>query len=132
MVSIANSSGSWALVAFLLAMLATRPAVAALVGALSLGARNRRDPRAALGVGTMSGALVGEGGNGLAYVAGTTYPPYWWASIAAALVLLVLVAAAHRLPSLRDRALAGGVCAVVAAAFVAVYSQGSDLFSLLS
>lgn len=38
MVSIANSSGSWALVAFLLAMLASRSAVAALIGSLSLGA----------------------------------------------------------------------------------------------
>lgn len=66
--SLANSSGSWALLAFLLARLAATPAAAA----------------------------------------------------------------GRRLPRLRDRALSLGICALTAVAFVAVYSQGSTLFGLLS
>ena len=171
--SLANSSGSWALVAFLLATLTTTPVAAGVAGALSLVAllggyivgaglrdfpsstslivfwgaaallvgpllglggywvKDRPGPLAAIGVGAMSGVLVGEGAYGLAYIADTTYPPYWWGSIGVGLTLL-LVVAVQRLTSLRDRVLAAGMCTGTAVAFVAVYTRGSSMFSLLS
>lgn len=171
--SLANSSGSWALLAFLLAWLAATPAAAAAFGSLSLlgllvgyivgasmlgypsstqliifwgvaallvgpalglGAfwvRHRGGWLAALGVGAMSGVLIGEGAYGLAYIADTTYPPYWWGQIVVGLLLL-LISLVRRLSQLRDRASSLGICAVTAVAFVAVYSQGSTLFGLLS
>ncbi len=169
--SLANSSGSWALLAFLLALLGARPAVAAAFGSLSLLAllagyvlgaevrgypsssqlivfwgaaallagpllgvgaswvRSRRGPFAALGAGAMSGVLVGEGVYGLAYIADTTYPPYWWGEIAVGLALLLAVTT-RCLPDPRDIALGVGVTGLTAAAFVAVYSR--DLMGLLS
>ena len=172
--SLANSSGSWALAAFLLAMLPRKPALAALAGTVCLIAllvgyivgadvrgfpssgslivfwgtaavvagpllglggwwvKNRPGPLAALGVGAISGVLVGEGVYGLTFVADTTSPPYWWGSIAAGLALLVAVGAASRLPRRGDLGLALGICAVAAAAFVGLYSQGSSLMMVLS
>lgn len=169
--SLANSSGSWALLAFLLALRPARPVASAGFGSLSLllllagyilGASvrgysssfqliafwgvaallvgpllglaafwvgHRRGPRAALGAGAMSGVLVGEGAYGLAYVADTTYPPYWWGQIVVGLALL-LVVTALRLRQPRDIALGFGIGALTAASFVALYSQ--DLFALLS
>ena len=169
--SLANSSGPWALLAFLLAMLGSRPVVAAAFGSLSLLAllagyvlgadvrgypsssqlivfwgaaallagpllgvgaswvRSRRGPLAALGAGAMSGVLVGEGVYGLAYIADTTYPPYWWGQIAVGLALLVVVTT-RCLPDRRDIALGVGVAGLTAAAFVAVYSR--DQMGLLS
>jgi hypothetical protein len=171
--SLANSSGSWALVAFLLAMLAITPVAGSVAGALSLVAllggyvvgaglrdfpsstslivfwgvaallvgpllglggywvKDRPGPLAAIGVGAMSGVLIGEGAYGLAFIADTTYPPYWWGSIGVGLTLL-LVVAVQRLTGLRDRVLAAGMCAGSAVAFVVVYTQGSSMFSLLS
>ena len=171
--SLANSSGSWALVAFLLAMLAITPVAGSVAGALSLVAllggyvvgaglrdfpsstslivfwgvaallvgpllglggywvKDRPGPLAAIGVGAMSGVLIGEGAYGLAFIADTTYPPYWWGSIGVGLTLL-LVVAVQRFTGLRDRVLAAGMCAGSAVAFVAVYTQGSSMFSLLS
>jgi hypothetical protein len=171
--SLANSSGSWALLAFLLARLAATPAAAAGFGSLSLLAllagyiagasmlgypssaqliifwgvaallvgpplglgafwvRHRGGRLAALGAGAMSGVLIGEGAYGLAYIADTTYPPYWWGQIVVGLLLQLLIMV-RRLPRLRDRALSLGICALTAVAFVAVYSQGSTLFGLLS
>ena len=171
--SLANSSGSWALVAFLLAMSTTTPVAGSVAGALSLVAllggyivgaglrdfpsstslvvfwgaaamlvgpllglggylvKNRRGPLAAIGVGAMSGVLIGEGAYGLSYIADTTYPPYWWGSIGVGLTLLSVVAV-QRLTGLQDRVLAAGMCAGTAVAFVAVYTQGSSMFSLLS
>jgi len=171
--SLANSSGSWALVAFLLAMLATTPVAGSVAGALSLVAllggyvvgaglrdfpsstslivfwgvaallvgpllglggywvKDRPGPLAAIGVGAMSGVLIGEGAYGLAFIADTTSPPYWWGSIGVGLTLL-LVVAVQRLTGLRDRVLAAGMCAGSAVAFVVVYTQGSSMFSLLS
>ena len=171
--SLANSSGSWALLAFLLAWLAATPAAAAVFGSLSLLAllagyivgasmlgypssaqliifwglaallvgpplglgafwvRHRGGRLAALGAGAISGVLIGEGAYGLAYIADTTYPPYWWGQIVVGLLLL-LALMARRLPRLRDRALSLGICATTAVAFVAVYSRGSTLFGLLS
>ena len=169
--SLANSSGSWALLAFGLALLGPNIAVAAASGSLSLltllggyvvGAGLRGDPsssamivfwvaaglligpllglgaywvktdsgsRAALGIGAMGGVLVGEGIYGLAYIADTTFPPYWWGEIVAGLVLL-LVVVLQRLQEWRVVALAVGVTVLVAGAFVVVYSQ--DLLALLS
>jgi hypothetical protein len=108
---------------------------ALLVGPpLGLGAfwvRHRGGRLAALGAGAMSGVLIGEGAYGLAYIADTTYPPYWWGQIVVGLLLQLLIMV-RRLPRLRDRALSLGICALTAVAFVAVYSQGSTLFGLLS
>lgn len=170
--SLANSSGSWALVAFVLAMLTATPVAGSVAGALSLVAllggyivgaglrdfpsstslvvfwgaaallvgpllglggywvKDRRGPLAAVGLGAMSGVLIGEGAYGLAYIADTTYPPYWWGSIGVGLTLLSVVAI-QRLTGLRARILAVGMCAATAVAFVAVYTQGSSMFSLL-
>jgi hypothetical protein len=169
--SLANSSGSWALLAFLLALLAATRGASAVFGLLSLLAlfasyvvgasvrgypsstqlmvfwgaaallagpllglaafwvNSQGGPLAALGAGAVSGVLVGEGVYGLAYVADTTYPPYWWGQIVVGLILL-LVVAARRLRQPRDIALGLGISTLTAAAFVAVYSQG--LIALLS
>ncbi len=170
--SLANSSGSWCLAAFLLAMLASRPRVAAACGVVSLlmllvgysvanelrgfaagtrtllfwgtaavlagpllglGAywvRFGRDVLAALGVGALSGVLVGEGVYGLAYIADTTSPPYWWGQIGVGLTLLgVVVVRRLRRPAAAGLALV--VAAATAALFVVVYSQSSGLLSVL-
>ena len=78
--------------------------------------------RAAIGIALMSGILVGEGVYGLTFVSDTTSPPYWWGSILAGLVLLGLVAST-RLSQARPIGLALGFTALVAGAFVVVYSQ---------
>jgi hypothetical protein len=162
--SLANSAGSWSLVAFIAALLiATSAPEAAVFGSLSLlgllagyvvGAqmrdvssstttvgfwiaaavvggpvlglsaywiRVRRDLLAATGVGVMSGILIGEGIYGLTQIADTTYPPYWWGEIVVGLILLVV--GARRLLGVRAVAIAVGVAALAAAAFVLVYSQ---------
>jgi hypothetical protein len=132
--SLANSAGSWALVACALSLLATSDRLAAVFGCVSLlgllagyvlgaqmlgypsshttivfwsvaallagpplglGARwvkTRRDLLAAIGVGVLSGVLVGEGLYGLTRIADTTYPPYWWGEILVGLALLLAVA----------------------------------------
>lgn len=170
--SLANSSGSWALVAFLLAMLTTSPLAAGVAGALSLAAllggyivgaelrdfpsstsmivfwgaaallagpllglggfwvKHRRGLPAAVGVSAMSGVLIGEGAYGLAYVADTTYPPYWWGSIGVGLALFLVVAVRRLGP--RERALAVGICTLTAVAFVLLYARGSSVLSVLS
>ena len=162
---LANSSGSWALAAFLLALFATGPRVAAACGALALLAllagyvlgaglrgypsgstlvvfwglvgvfvgpflglsahwvRSGRRTLAALGAGGMGGVLVGEGIYGLAYVADTTYPPYWWGEIAVGAALLCAIAV-RRLRNWRPVALSVLVGLLVAAAFIGVYSGG--------
>ena len=166
--SLANSSGSWALAAFLLALFATGQRVAAACGALALLAllggyvlgaglrgypsgstliifwglaavfvgpflglgahwvRSGRRTLAALGAGGMSGVLVGEGVYGLAYIADTTYPPYWWGQIAVGVALLCAIAVG-RLRRWPLVALSVAVGLVVAAAFVGVYSGGLPL-----
>ena len=172
--SLANSSGSWALVAFGLALLARGPRTAAACGALALATllagyilgsevrgfpssartmafwavaavlagpllgvsshwvRTRRPTWAALGVGAMSGVLVGEGVFGLIFVAATTSPPYWWGQVGVGIGLLVFVAGS-RLRDSRERALAVATTVAVAVAFVVVYGvYGTDLFFLLT
>jgi hypothetical protein len=161
---LANSAGSWSLVAFLLGMLSPRPWVSAIAGALSLAAMvlgydiasvlrgfsaspggtffwltaaalvgpvlgwggnalRTRSRLAPLAAGAMSGVLVGEGVYGLLYIADTTSPVYWSCSIAVGAAFLGW-AAIRRCPAPRPRslALAGGTAAVVATAFVVVYS----------
>jgi len=68
----------------------------------------------------MSGVLVGEGWYGLAYVADTTYPPYWMGEIVAG-VLLTGGVAILRWRHLRTAGYAVCVGAVVATTFVALY-----------
>ena len=162
--SLANSAGTWALAAFILALLVSTTAQEAVAfGSLSLlgllagyvvGAqtrdvpsstttvafwiaaaliagpllglsaywiKSRRDLLAAIGVGLVSGVLIGEGIYGLTQIADTTYPPYWWGEIVVGLILLVV--GARRLLGVRAVTLAIGVAAFAAAAFVLVYSQ---------
>jgi hypothetical protein len=83
----------------------------------------------ATGAGALSGVLVGEGVYGLAFVLDTTYPPYWWGEIVVGVFLLLAVARRRSL-CIRAVALSVGVAALVAVAFVGVYSQ--ELISLLS
>ncbi|MBA3425053.1 MAG: hypothetical protein H0U04_11065 [Rubrobacter sp.] len=169
--SLANSSGSWSLMAFLLALLAASPRTAAACGALALAAllggyvlgaevrgyppssalitfwglaavlvgpflglgarwvRSGPAPLTALGVGGVSGVLIGEGAYGLLFIADTTYPPYWWGEIFAGVVLLCWVAT-WRLRRLVPVALSAVVSIAIAAAFVGVYS--GDLIAFFS
>ncbi len=83
---------------------------------------------AAIGIGVMSGVLIGEGVYGLAYIADTTYPPYWWGEVIVGVVLLSGVAW-RRLEGPGVAAIAVAMCAVTATAFVVTYSQ--DLISVL-
>lgn len=161
--SLSNSSGSWALAAFLLALPARRALVAASCGALTLIAllggyvlaaeihgisqsaavlafwtiagllagpalglsahlvRSGAGRAAALATGIPAGVLIGEGIYGLRVIAATTYPPYWWAQIILG-VLLLTVIAATRLRKTSLAVLAIGSTAVIAVAFVAIYS----------
>jgi hypothetical protein len=84
--------------------------------------------RPALGVGVMSGLLIGEGIYGLTFIADTTFTPYWWAELILGLLLMVWVMGKG--PRwLHNAAVAVAVSAATAAAFVAVYSQ--DLIAVL-
>ena len=168
--SLANSTGSWCLVAFLLALLATSRRVAVVCGALALASllagyvlgasvrgypssrsllvfwglaavlvgpilglgadwvKSGRPALAALGTGAISGLLVGEGVYGLAFIADTTYPPYWWGEMIVGIALLCWVSM-RRFRRLYLAALAVVFTLVVAVAFVQVYSQ--DLISMI-
>lgn len=169
--SLANSSGSWALVAFGLALLlATGVRNAAVIGSLALlallvgyvlaaeargyasgsaliafwgaaallagplvgvgayWAKWGERLRPGLGVGAMSGVLIGEGLYGLAFIADTTYPPYWWAEIVVGAFLAAWVVS-QRPSRLQTAAVALAVGALTAAAFLVVYSQ--DLIAVL-
>jgi len=76
----------------------------------------------------MRGILVEEGVYGLTFVSDTTSPPHWWGSILAGLVLLGVVAST-RPSQARPIGLALGFTALVAGAFVDVYSQ--DLIAVV-
>src|SRR5262249_30582516 len=91
-------------------------------------ANRRRDARAGLGVGAISGVLIGEGIYGLAFIADTTYMPYWWGETVAGVVLGACLVA-RRPSSLRNAGAAVTVAALTAVAFIAVYSQ--DLIGVL-
>ncbi len=101
--------------------------VGPVLGLAAHEVRRGSPTRAALGVATMSGVLVGEGAYGLRYIADTTYPPYWWGSIVVGIALLVVIAAV-RLRGALPIAIAAAVTAIVAVAFVALYS--GELFQL--
>lgn len=168
--SLANSSGSWLLVAFGLSLRATGVRCAALTGALALlgllvgyvlgidargyasgtdliafwgaaalvvgpligiGAswvKNGQGFRPAMAIGAMSGVLIGEGVYGLAFIADTTYPPYWWGETLVGLILLTLVVG-RRPRRLQTAAIALSVGTLTAVAFLVVYSQ--DLIAVL-
>jgi Family of unknown function (DUF6518) len=163
--SLANSAGSWTLIAFALALMARTARMSAIFGCLALlmmlvgyvlgagvrgdpsseatvaswgltsvvvgpllglGAywvKTRRYPLAAVGIGAVSGVLIGEGIYGLTQIADTTYPPYWWGQIFVGSLLLVAVAW-RRPRSTRSAALSLGVAALTAALFVLIYNQG--------
>ena len=170
---LANSAGSWSVVAFLLGMAARTARVAALTGVLTLGAlltgyvlmnelrgypsslgtilfwaaaslsagpllgiggywaRVRRDRPAAIGIGGMSGVLIGEGVYGLLFVAQTTSWLYWAGSITAGVLLLAI--GVSRLRPAAVAAFGVAVTAAVAAAFVVVYRYvAPTLMQLLS
>ena len=78
---------------------------------------------AAVGIGAVSGVLIGEGIYGLTQIADTTYPPYWWGQIVVGSVLLVVMAW-RRPRDKRSAALSLGVAALTAALFVLIYNQG--------
>jgi hypothetical protein len=160
--SLANSTGSWALAAFALALLAPTATRAAITGSLSLvalvggyvtGAAIRglpasnnlltfwtvaaltvgpglglgahwvgtQNPRLApIGLGAMSGILVGEGAYGLSVIANTTSPPFWVAEIAGGVALLVVVGV-WRLTDLRAGAPATLTTLAVASTFLVLY-----------
>ena len=162
--SLANSSGSWALVAFGLALLSTNVRNAALIGCLTLlglltgyklGAEVRgfatgtsliafwgaaafvvgpvlgicahwvkrgQGLLPAVGIGAMSGVLVGEGVYGLRFIDDTTSPVYWWGEILVGVILAAWVVLRNPRRS-QAAAVAAGVCVLTAASFVAVYSQ---------
>ncbi len=90
--------------------------------------KTRHDRPVAIGIGAMSGTLVGEGVYGLAYVADTTHPAYWRGEILVGVVLLVWVAS-RRLRGPQTAAVAVVIGALTAVVFVAVYSQ--DLIAVL-
>jgi len=98
-----------------------------LLGVSAYWVKTRRDVRAAIGVGVVSGVLVGEGIYGLTRIADTTYPPYWWGEIVVGLVLLLTVAW-RRLVGFRALAVSVALTVLVALAFVAVYSRGPLAF----
>jgi hypothetical protein len=99
-----------------------------LVGIGGYWARSGEGLRPALGIGAMCGVLVGEGVYGLTSIADTTFTPYWWAeALVGAFLAAWLVSRGSR--RLRTASIAGGVGALVALAFVAVYSQ--DLLTVL-
>jgi hypothetical protein len=94
-----------------------------LLGLSGHWVKTRRDLPAAIGVGAVSGVLMGEGVYALTHIADTTYPPYWWGEIVVGLILLLAVAW-RRLLGIRAVALSVGVTVVAAVAFVLVYSGG--------
>jgi Family of unknown function (DUF6518) len=100
-----------------------------LLGVSAYCVKTRRDVQTAIGVGVVSGVLVGEGIYGLTRTADTTYPPYWWGEILVGLVLLLAVAW-RRLVGFRARAVSVSLAGLVVPAFVVVYSRGP--FGLLA
>jgi len=76
----------------------------------------------------MSGVLIGEGIYGLAFIADTTYPPYWWAETFVGALLAAWVVS-RRPNRLQTAAVALAVGTLTVAAFLVVYSQ--DLIAVL-
>lgn len=96
---------------------------ALLVGPfLGLGAhwvKSKRPILSALAAGGISGLLVGEGVYGLAYIADSTYPPYWWTEVIVGVTLLIWTAI-QRLRRPHLVALAAGLNLLVTAAFLVI------------
>jgi hypothetical protein len=111
---IRGGSNSSSTVAFwLVAALIAGPAV----GVAAAWTRSGHPVRTGLGIGLITGVLVGEGIHGLTAVADTTYPPYWIGEIAAGAVVLVVGSLVPRKPLTLAAAL--GSAAIVAAVVVA-------------
>jgi hypothetical protein len=109
----------WGLAAFV---------VGPVIGIAAYWVRRGQGVRPGIGIGLMSGVLIGEGIYGLSYISGTTYRPYWWGeSIAGAILAVCLLAWVPWRP--RNAAIATVVSAVTAVAFVVVY--GADLIAVL-
>jgi hypothetical protein len=89
-----------------------------VVGAASSWLR-RTDLHGAIGAAVLAGIGVGEGTYGLAVLIASTGWLYWTLIGIAGVALLVLVA--RRLDRPRDRWIAGGATAAIAAAFVLAY-----------
>ncbi|MEV4645758.1 DUF6518 family protein [Saccharopolyspora sp. NPDC049357] len=170
--SLANSSGSWTLLAFLLALPAPTAASGAVCGfgsllsmlagyvltdllrgypastglmvfwsaaaliagpLLGVGAqwlRRRPGTRAALGLSSLCGVLLGEAGYGLLVIAQSTSPVYWWGQGLVG-VLLLAAGAGWKLrgPGLVVQAVL--FTAAVAMAFVVLCTHGPALMVLV-
>jgi hypothetical protein len=98
-----------------------------VLGFAAFWVKSGRGVRPGIGIGLMSGVLVGEGIYGLAFISGTTYKAYWWAETIAGVILAACLLA--RAPGGRNAAVATVVTAGTAAVFVALYS--ADLISAL-
>lgn len=93
--------------------------------AFSVRARDRWGP---MGLGVVTGVLVGEGAYGLLVVADTTSPPFWIAEIVLGSLGFVILSR-WRFASARALAAAAGTMVATAAAFVLIYRL--DLISLV-
>jgi Family of unknown function (DUF6518) len=81
-----------------------------------------------VGVGAMSGVLIGEGIYGLTFIADSTYALYWWGETVTGVLLAARVVS--RGPDrLQTAVVAIAVGTLMAAAFLIVYSQ--DLIAVL-
>jgi hypothetical protein len=106
---------------------------AALIAGPAIGAAAHwvsadRGRLAAAGAGVISGVMIGEGAYGLAFIADTTYPPYWWGETVAGAGLLVAFTLVRKVRP-ADVATALAVAAVSATTLVVLYR--SDLIALL-
>lgn len=98
-----------------------------LLGLSAYWVKTRRDLLTAVGIGAVSGVVIGEGVYGLTQIADTTYPPYWWGQVLAGSALLGFIAW-RRLQGVRAIALAVGVAALAAVSFLLIYRQGPLAF----
>ena len=99
-----------------------------LFGLAAHWVKTRRDLRAGVAIGAVSGVVIGEGIYGLTQIANTTYPPYWWGQILAGSALLGFVVW-RRLQGVRAIAIAMAVAALAAVSFVFIYGQGPLAFA---
>jgi len=89
-----------------------------LVGIFAHGVKSGQGLRPAVGIGAMSGVLVGEGVYGLRFISDSTSPVYWWCEILVGVILAALVVMRQSRRA-RSAAVAAAAGALAAAAFVA-------------
>lgn len=99
-----------------------------IVGVAAAWARNGQGLRPGVGIGAIAGILVGEGVYGLTYIAGTTFRPYWWAEAVVGLILAAWLVS-RRPRWTQTAAVAVAIGALIAVAFVVIYS--ADLIAVL-